>query len=156
MESTRIRGVATKDGFTRFAVAAPVDVVADALGALGVSLRFFSAAGDRMEFLADAENAAAVRRELERRGWSFDESAKLSVVSLVGDGITGAAEVVPGFLREVNSAGTRAVLVTANALSVTAAVPTAEVARIATALHRRFVEDAPSGPAESRVVEANA
>lgn len=145
MESTKIRGVATKDGFTRFGVGASLTDVADALAGLGISLRFFSAVGSRMEFLTDADNASVVRGEIERRGWGFDETPKVSIVSIVGDGVTGASEIVPDFLRAVATSGTTPWLVCANALSITAAVPSAEVARVAEALHLRFVEEALPG-----------
>lgn len=144
METTKIRGVATKDGFSRFCVGASLTDVAEGLAGLGVSLRFFSAVGERMEFLADGECSDRVRREIERRGWTVEETEKVSIVSIVGDGVTGAPEIVPNFLRAVATAGVKPWLVCANAVSITAAVPTADVARVAEALHRRFVEETPT------------
>ncbi len=140
MESTQIRGIATKDGYTYFRCAMLPQTLLDALEVQGIPLRFFHFAEGKVCFLADKERVAQVKRLLETQNVIFEEIPKVAILSVVGEGITGSADVLPRLYRALKDCGVESLLAVCNSHSFTVAISSQSLESAAQRIHLEFLE----------------
>jgi len=140
MESTQIRGLATKDGYTYFRSKLSPQELLDGLESESIPLRFFSFAEGKVSFLVDKERVANIKRLLTAKNDPFEEVGKVAILSVVGEGITGSADILPRLLRGVRECGAEVLLVASNSHSLTVAIASQKLEEVAQRLHREFLE----------------
>jgi len=140
MESTQIRGIATKDGYTYFRCAVPLQEILEGLEAERIPLRFFNFAEGRTTFLADKERLPALKRLLQSKQIAFEEVPKVAILSVVGEGITGSSDILPRTLRALKADGAECLFITSNSHSITVAINSVKLESAAQGLHREFLE----------------
>jgi aspartate kinase len=145
MEHTLIRGVASRDGYRFFKVASRLDRLLDLFRSRKVPLRFLSFSSDEVRFLCEEEKAPLVAKLLRDLA-PVEEEEKVSIVSVVGDGLASSSDVIPEVLEAIHFAGAPCFLICSNTLSVTAAVPSSYKAEIVRRLHERLVADKKEEP----------
>lgn len=140
MESTQIRGIATKDGYTYFRCATPLQEILEGLEAEKIPLRFFNFAEGKTTFLADKERTPSLKRLLSSKAIAFEEVPKVAILSVVGEGITGSSDILPRALRALKAGGAECLFITSNSHSITVAINSAKLETAAQDLHREFLE----------------
>lgn len=140
MESTQVRGVATRDGYHFFRVRADLNSLVKWLSESKVSLRFFQASTNEISFLVEDDKAAVLKKSISSLGQVVQELKDVSIVSVVGDGVSRCPDFLTSFTATLAACECQPLLLTSNALSITAAVPKASCAKIAGQLHSEFLE----------------
>jgi len=139
MEETRVRGIATKEGYHYFCAKIELAALLKRLNGHSLPLRFFHYAEGEVSFLCESDRVAALKGALN--GVAFTrEVAKVAIVSAVVDGIACSSEVLPQFLDALHASNVDCLLLCSNSLSITAAVDNRSKAELAQQLHARLVE----------------
>jgi len=147
MESTQVRGIATRDGYQYFRLKTDLKSLVSWLRESKISLRFFQAGGDEVSFLCESDKANLIKKKYEPLGMILTEKSQVAIVSAVGDGVSRCPDFLEKFLTALGSVDCTPWLVTANALSVTAAIPREKQEVVAETLHREFINE--GEPSES-------
>jgi len=140
MENPVIKGVATKDGFHFFSTNQKLSSLVSLWKERGVSIRFVTQSPDRLGFLCEEHQAGEVRKHLEKRDPHFQETEKVAIVSVVGQGVASAQEVLPTCISILETTQCEPLLISSNSLSLTIAVPSSQKGELAQNLHRAFLE----------------
>jgi aspartate kinase len=140
MESTVVKGIATKDGFTFFHAAAPLEALLPALRRAKVGLQFLSASDRETRWVCESAKSAALQRELGALSLPASSTPEVAVVSAVGDGFTASCDLVPNFVEALRKAGIEPLLVSVNSVSVSAAVPASKKTEATRCLHAALIE----------------
>lgn len=138
MESTTIRSVATKDGFVYLRCRLPLKELAERCEAKRLLIRFMAHGNEGTGFLVEKDKLAVAHALVD--GSLLEEVGKVGLVSAVGEGVSTSPEILPRFLRAIHQDGTECLLVSSNATSVTAAIPSARLESAARAVHAALVE----------------
>ena len=150
MESTIIRGIATKDGFDCFEAVAPLETVAEILRAAHAPLRIFQYGDGKTVFLCGSDKGARVADALAARGIEARKTSGFATVTAVGDGLSACPELLPKFLGALREAEVEPRLVSLNSLSVAAVIPSSRREQAAKVLHARLVEAGEGADAAER------
>ncbi len=142
MESTQVRGVATRDGYHFFRVKSDFGTFVKWLGETKISLRFFQASSSEMSFLVEEDKAVALKKRVSGLGEVLQELEDVSIVSVVGEGVSRCPDFLEKFTSALSLTDCQPLLLVSNALSITAAVPKKSAAIIAEKLHAEFLEKA--------------
>jgi len=140
MESTVVKGIATKDGFTFFRAGTPLETLLPALRKAKVGIRFLCASDRETRWVCESTKSAALQRELSALSVETNQIPDVAVVSAVGDGFTASCDLVPNFVEALRQAGIEPLLVSVNSVSVSAAVPTSRKAEATRCLHASLIE----------------
>ena len=140
MEQVSIKGVTTKDGFSFFNASLSLSRVADLLADQAIALRFFSLGKGQTSFLVEEADALKVKEALDGAHSGFEQMKAVSIVSLVGEGVTHSKEVLPRCLKLFETKKVDCFLISMNSLSLTFAVPTHQKSELAKELHQLFIE----------------
>ncbi len=140
VERSVIRGVATRDGLTYFRAHGNLSRLRPILDAERIIPRHFQVSDGECSWLSDLEVSPRLRDRLMSEGISFEESGKACLVSVVGESISDARDVVSGFWETVEASGARVIAMTSNSLSLCVAVESASKPLVAQKLHQRFIE----------------
>jgi aspartokinase len=122
-----------------FKMDVPFSALLPGLEPLKIPLRFFNYHERQSAFLVEKDKAELVKAVLERLSIPIVEVARVSVVSAVGEGISSCTEIVPLFLRTLEETETECLLIAANSMSVSAAIPSTRKERVAEALHAKLL-----------------
>jgi aspartokinase len=109
----------------------------------GIGLRFFSLGKGRLSFLIEEVDYDKTKEMLQPLDSALEEMAGVSIVSLVGEGISHTKEVLPRCLKRVEKNRSNCLLLSMNSLSLTLAVPTSQKNKLAQELHEEFIEVGP-------------
>lgn len=139
LERSIIRGIATRDGLTFFRARGSVSQVRDLLERERVTTRYFQVGRGECSWLADASTSARLRDRLMIEGLAFEENSKACLVSVVGESISDAREVMTGFLESIESSGAEIITLASNSLSLCVAIDAAHKPSLAQKLHDRFI-----------------
>lgn len=140
MESTLVRGVATRDGYQFFRVKSEFNALVKWLAESKIPLRFFQASASEMSFLIEDEKAPMLRKRISSLGEVLQELEDVSIVSVVGDGVSRCPDFLEKFSGALAATDCQPLLLVSNALSITAAVPKNLSAKVAQKLHADFLE----------------
>lgn len=140
VEKTQINGITTKDGYHFFRAEGKVGVVMAALQTHRITMRFFNFSETSVSFLCEEEKAATVRETLHQLGTQFTEVEDVAIVSAVGNGILQSPDTLPHFAETLASSQVECLLFSSNSLSITAAVLSQDMKRVAEELHKKFLE----------------
>lgn len=138
MESTDIRGIATKPGYHFFRVRTRLPELFAMLKGKKTALRFLHGSESELVFLCEAHRADEIRDCLQ--SVVLEEKSGICTVSAVGDGVGSAAHVLPAIAEVLTATGATSFLLASNSLSVTVAVAEAHRGEVARHLHERLVE----------------
>ncbi len=141
MEKTLVRGISTRDGYHFFSATLGIGPLLEALQTKKIPLRFFQVGEKSVQFLCEKEKAETVRQALSTLVSDYEEFPKVSIVSAVGEGVGASCDLLPELWQTIEKAKVRCLLITANSLSLTAAVPTESKAVIADALHVKWISE---------------
>lgn len=140
MEEPKVCGVATKKGFHGFRANIGLKVLVELMEGHRIPLRFFTFNDETVTFLSDKERSESVRQTLIQSSVEFTEIPSLAVVSVVGEGISGAQNLLSEFLKTIHSCNTECQLLLLNALSASAAVDENSAEVITQKLHALWLE----------------
>jgi aspartate kinase len=140
VEAIEIRGVTTQDGFQYFKSTLPLNTILELLRGRKIRTRFFAHGGGQSLFLCEEEKAKAVEEILRAKQDKFEKSENIAVISVVGDGVSSSADLLPDFLKAVESTGTEPLLVSANSLSASVAIASPVKEAVARAVHLALIE----------------
>lgn len=157
METPRIRGIATRDGFSLFRASAGLGDIVGITGRNRVLLRFFNESEGEVRFVCDRDKAPIVRDALSALSIPFDETAKVSIVSAVGEGLSASANLLPELWEALRGEEGRPVgvlLMSANSVSISVVVTADQRETAARRLHACFLEtDGPQKERETPLAE---
>ncbi len=137
MEKPEIRGIATEDGFIFWEVDATLKEIVTILEVLGSAPRIFQAAPRSISFLCRKELNLKVQAALNAQSLRARSIDNIAVVSAVGHGVGAGPDLLPRFLKVLE--GVETLLMSSNALSISAAIRSSELAATAERLHRALV-----------------
>ena len=140
LERSKVCGVATRDGMTFFRAHGSLSQIRHLLDSEKVSPRYFQMGEGECSWLSDVAHSPRLRDRLMRDGISFEESGRTSLVSVVGESLSEARDVMSDFLDAVESSGTRVIAMASNSLSICVAVESVNKPHLAQRLHERFIE----------------
>jgi aspartate kinase len=143
MESTVIRGIATREGYHFFRVGLKLDQLLAILQQDRIALRFFSFSPTEVSFLVEQEKASRLQERLQECGGLLESLGEVAVVSAVGEGLSASTDALPRFLETLRVAQAEYLLICANALSMTVAIPAAKKQEVTRQLHERLVDKQP-------------
>lgn len=157
METPRIRGIATRDGFSLFRASAGLGDIVGITGRNRVLLRFFNESEGEVRFVCDRDKAPIVRDALSALSIPFDETAKVSIVSAVGEGLSASANLLPELWEALRGEEGRPIgvlLMSANSVSISVVVTADQRETAARRLHACFLEtDGPQKERETPLAE---
>ena len=139
MEKPAVRGIASKDGYHFFRLRLSLHELLAILEPRKIPLRFFNYASGVVSFLCESEKAPLVKDALALKV-GLEEAGKVSIVSVVGDGLSNSADVFPKFVSAMGEFAGSALLICANALSLTVAVPSENKQALVSALHTKLFD----------------
>ncbi|MBY0372164.1 aspartate kinase [bacterium] len=140
VERALVRGVATRDGLAFFRVRSGIGHARRVLQEQQVIPRHFQMEAGECSWLIDEASAARLREGLFNAGVAFEENPKACLVSLVGESLTDAREVLSGFLETIEGSGAHVIAMASNSLSLCVAVDASHKPTLARDLHKRFLE----------------
>jgi aspartate kinase len=140
MEKSVVTGIATKDGYTFFSTARRLRDVAGWMHQVKAPLRFVSVGDGRVSFLCEDPVAADVRVVASASDPSLQEVKDISIVSVIGEGLSNSNEAMAQCLQVLGEYEQRCLLLSSNSLSLTIAVPHDAKMELAQKLHSALVE----------------
>lgn len=140
MEATEIKGIATRDGYHYFRVQAELPHFTRWLTETKSALRFLQAGPDGIGFLCEEDKVPRIRKSLEGVGQILADIDRIAIVSVVGNGVGRCPDFLQRFLAGLITTDCQPLLVTTNALSLTAAIPRDRRERLSQILHQEFLE----------------
>lgn len=139
METAKVTGVPTKDGYHFFKIAGKLSEILSLLSNAGISLKFFQCSEKEISFLIEEELVQKVKNTFASKKISFEEKTNLSLVSVVGEGLSSSPEIISKFVDAMVKTNTECLLLSSGSLSFTAAVSKAQKKPLAEALHSQFL-----------------
>jgi aspartate kinase len=139
VEFTRIRNIASLDGFNFFTVSSELQELVSILEREKITLRFFSQSRGEVSFLCESNKADVLKNAFKQGDIRFSEVSFISAVSAVGDGICQAPQILPKFLKAIGNFGSDYFMVCSNSLSISAAIRTSEKEKVISRLHDALV-----------------
>lgn len=141
VERALVRGVATRDGLAHFRIRTGIAQARAVLQQHQIFPRHVQMEHGECTWLVDASSSAKLRAGLFEAGVAFEEHPKACLVSLVGESLTDAREVLGGFLETIEGSGAEVMAMSTNSLSLCVAVDSAHKPALTRDLHRRFIEN---------------
>lgn len=141
-----VTGVACIRNVAQVRVATPGDDAAtetelrlfEGLSEAGVSFDLVSVTPETMVFTVKDDQVAATEAKLKELGVTFDIISNRAKVSLIGDGMRGAPDVVARVVRTLTLAGIRILQTTDSHLTISCLVADEDADRAVRALHDQF------------------
>ncbi len=138
METAKVTGIPTKDGFHFFKVTGKLREILAALSTVGVSLKFFQFSEKDVSFLVEEEQTEKVRKLFAKQNLKSEEKTDLTLVSIVGEGLNSSPEFISKFVDVMVETDVECVFLSSGSLSLTAAIPSTHKKLLAEALHSAF------------------
>ncbi len=140
LERSVIRGIATRDNLSFFRAKGNLKVIRKILKEVRITCRHFQVGDSECSWLTDTSSAGKLRSSLSKQEITFDEVSRACMVSLVGESIADAREVMEDLLEAVELSGAPLIAMASNSLSLCVVVDSAHKQDLATLLHTRFIE----------------
>jgi len=140
LEESKVKGIASKKGFSYFRVEADFLEVLQAARSEKFPLRFVSCADDHVRFLVETDKSEKLRNQILSLGVEFEEVENMATVSAVGVGISDSSEMLPQVFECLAKSGTECFLFSSNSLSMTVAVPESFLSVVTQKLHEQLIE----------------
>lgn len=140
MEKLSVKGIATKDGFHYFSTQLELKNLASFFKEIGASLRFLNSSAGRTNFLCEESEAVRVRDFLKKVDQDYVERDRVSIVSIVGEGISNSKDLLAKCLGILSSITDQNLLLISNTLSLTMAIPSELKAELTQTLHQELIE----------------
>lgn len=135
MESTKIKSIATLDDF----VGVSFQNI-KLLEGFPYPIRFFVHTSESTKIVCRSERVPLLKQLSSKLNTPIEITPDLAVVSMVGEGLTASATLIPDVISRIESLDCPTFMVSANALSVSAAIPNSKRAAVASNLHAAYVQ----------------
>lgn len=139
MESFKVLGVATKEGFHFLTVQSSFSDFLSALKGISIPLRFIAHQSSEISFLCEKEKLSLVREAFLNKKISYREIPQVATVSLVGEGINHSSDWVMKTFLFMKTEQMQSLMMVSNSNSATMVVESKFKESLANFFHENWV-----------------